>query len=84
MVYYYTIFALFAILCYAIVVDENVATFIDLSIKYLRIQLERLWWMARFHPNNPITNFIMDRKMSKLAKELEKELISKNGDQNHD
>jgi hypothetical protein len=30
--------------------------------------------MIRFHPKNPITNFIMKRRYAKMAKELHQDL----------
>lgn len=79
-VYYYTIFALFAILCYMIVVDKNVALFIDLSVRYAKVQLQRLWWMIQFHPANPIARWTLERRIAKMTRELEKQLKVKDND----
>jgi len=34
--------------------------------------------MIRLHPKNPISNFMMNRKYDKIAKELEEEFRKKN------
>ena len=63
-------FAPFAIILYMMAVDKNVAEFIYLFFMGVWIQLKRYYYMAILHPYNPITNWIMERKMKKLAKEL--------------
>lgn len=60
-----------------IVLDENVAIYVTLIFKIIRINLERIWWMIRFHPKNPITNLMMKWKYDRLAKDLEKELMKR-------
>lgn len=75
--YQSTILILFGIIVYMMIVDENVSDGINLVFKLMSIKIERLYWMARFHPRNPITNFIMQRKYEKLARELHEELTSK-------
>lgn len=72
--YQSTILIIFGIIVYMMVVDENVSDGINLVFKLISIKIERLYWMIRFHPQNPITNFIMRRKYEKLARELHKEL----------
>ena len=63
-------FALFAAVLYMMSVDENVAEFINLFFLGVWIQLKKYYYMAILHPRNPITNWIMERKMRKLAEEL--------------
>jgi hypothetical protein len=64
-----------AIIAYIIIVDKNVGDYITLIFKLMRVNIERFFWMIRFHPRNPITNFLKEREYAKLAKELEKELM---------
>ena len=64
---------IFGILAYLIWVDENIAIYLTLIFKIIRINTERMLWMIRFHPKNPITNLMMKRKYDRIAKELEKE-----------
>lgn len=73
-IYYYTLLTIFAIVAYIIIVDQNVAIFIDLVFKWIKVNVQRFYWMVRFHPKNPITNLIMRIKYARIAKDLEKEL----------
>lgn len=59
------------------IVDKNVADYLLLVFKMTGVNFRRFVWMIRFHPKNPITNFIMARKYEQLAKELEKEFAEK-------
>lgn len=74
----YTIWlTLFAIITYLIVVDQNLLKYIYVIFKLCKVNITKFIWMVRFHPNNPITNFMMNMKYSKLAKQLEKDLSEK-------
>jgi hypothetical protein len=68
-----TCLIIFGILVYLIWVDENVATYLTLIFKILKVNTERMLWMIRFHPRNPITNLMMRWKYDRLAKDLMKE-----------
>lgn len=72
--YYYAIFAVFAIVAYMIIVDKNVAIFIDLMIRYAGVQLKRFWWIIRFHPDNKISIWLMNRRIERMTKKLRQEL----------
>jgi hypothetical protein len=61
-----------------IVLDANVADYIVLLTKIIKLNTERVFWMIRLHPKNPISNFMMNRKYDKIAKELEEEFRRKN------
>ncbi len=69
-----TLLIIFGVVGYMMIVDENVATYITLVFKMTILNIERFFWMVKFHPKNPITNFIKEREYMKIAKELEKEL----------
>jgi len=68
---------IFTILVYLILTDKNVADYLTLVFKMARLNIERMFWMIRFHPKNPITNLMMRWKYDKIAKELEKEFNNK-------
>ncbi len=70
-----SILIFFSIIIYIIIVDKNVEDFLILLLKIGKVNLERLVWMIRFHPRNPITNFIQARKYEKLAKDLHNEMV---------
>jgi hypothetical protein len=75
--YYYTLLITFSIIGAMIVMDENVAIYLTLIFKILKVNTERMLWMIRFHPRNPITNLMMKWKYDKMAKDLEKEFLEK-------
>jgi hypothetical protein len=56
-----------------IVLDNNVGLYIILILKKFKIEIEKLWWKIKFHPNNFITTWIRNRQYDKIAKELEEE-----------
>jgi len=58
-----------------IILDPNVGEFITLVSKVIKVNVERTWWMIKFHPQNPVTNLIKRWEYDKIAKELEKELL---------
>lgn len=60
-----------------IVVDKNVGDYLILLLKIVKVNIERFYWMVRFHPQNPITNLIMKWKYDKMARDLEKEFAEK-------
>jgi hypothetical protein len=71
----YGILLAFGIVIYIMIVDPNVNEYIILVLKMIRVNIERVYWMIRLHPKNPITNLIMRWKYDKIAKELHAELI---------
>jgi hypothetical protein len=70
-----TLLIIFGVVAYIIIIDPNVSEYVTLVFKMIRVNIERVYWMIRFHPKNPITNLIMRLKYDKIAKELHKELI---------
>jgi hypothetical protein len=68
---------IFGILAYLIITDKNVAEYLTLIFKMSRLNAERMLWMIKFHPRNPITNLMMKWKYDRLARELEKEFSDK-------
>lgn len=67
----------FSILFWLTIIDKNVVDYLHLIYKFIWINYEKLKWMIVYHPKNPITNWIMARKYSKLAEDLLKELQQK-------
>ena len=83
MIYYYTLFTVFAIILTMMVIDPNVSDYILLLSKILRSKIERLYWMIRFHPSilsSPIGKWWMMRKYMKTVQELSQELPKKDSD----
>jgi hypothetical protein len=67
---------IFAIIAYLVITDKNVADYLTLVFKIMKLNVDRYLWMIRLHPKNPITNLMMRWKYDQIAKELEKELNS--------
>ena len=61
-----------------IVIDPNVGDYITLIIRFIGIQLQRLFWMIKYHPNNFITTWIQNQKYDRIARQLREELDKKN------
>lgn len=74
MTYYYIWFLVFAVIAYMIVVDPNVSRYILLLIEVLKVNISRIKWMIILHPRNPITNYMMNRRANKIAKEIQESL----------
>lgn len=68
-----TLLIIFGIVMYIMIIDKNVEDYLFLVFKIMKVNVERAYWMIRFHPKNPITNLIMKWKYEQIAKELEKE-----------
>ena len=73
-IYYNSLIALLTIIIFLIMIDRNVADYILIIFKLIKINFQRMIWMIRFHPQNPITNLIKRFEYNKIAKELHKEL----------
>jgi hypothetical protein len=76
MIYYYSLFTIFAIIGTMIVIDPNVGTYITLLTKVIKISIERFYWKIRFHPmilSSPIGRWWLQRKYDRMVKELMEE-----------
>ena len=73
-IYYNTLLAILTVIIFLIMIDRNVADYIIIIFKLLNINFQRMIWMIRYHPQNPITNLIKRFEYNKIAKELQKEL----------
>lgn len=67
-------FAIAGVVLFMVVIDPNVAEFVDLLCQSVLIEIRRRYLMLIMHPRNPITNWIQARKMAKLARDLRAEL----------
>jgi hypothetical protein len=83
MIYYYTLFTVFAVILTMMIVDPNVSDYIYLINKLVVNKFKRLYWMIRFHPfifSNPIGRWWMMRKHMRTAEELAQEFSKKQDD----
>ena len=69
-----TLLIISAFVAYFIVTDENVSKFIQLQLQVIQVNIQRYYLMAKLHPRNPITNWMMNRKYAKMERELRKKL----------
>jgi hypothetical protein len=65
---------IFAIIAYLMLTDRNVSDYLTLVFKITRMNIEKMFWMIRLHPKNPITNLMMRWKYDKIARELQEEM----------
>lgn len=72
-IYNSTFLIIFGIIGYMMVVDKNVSDYIILLTKIIKLNVERLYWTIRLHPNNFVTTWISNRKYDKIAKQMHKE-----------
>jgi hypothetical protein len=75
---YYAWFALLAIIAYVIISDRNVADAFVYIFDIVKNKIVRQIWWIKNNPRNPIVKYLMWRRSNQLAKELMKELESKN------
>ncbi len=68
--YYYTLIAIFSVIVFMMSVDKNVADYLILSIKFLKLNIERWIWMLINHPNNNITTWWRMRKYRQFVREF--------------
>ena len=83
MIYYYSLFTIFAISLTMMVIDPNVSDYIVLLSKLVKSKVERLYWMIRFHPivfSNPVAQWWMMRKHMKTVEKLAQELSKRQDD----
>ena len=83
MIYYYSIFTVFAVIITMMIIDPNVSTYIVLLTKTVKVNFERMIWMIRFHPvifSSSIGKWWMMRKYMRTVKELSQELPKKDPD----
>lgn len=83
MIYYYTLFTLFAIVLTMMVIDPNVSDYIVILSKLAKTNIERMFWMIRFHPvilSSPIGRWWMMRKYMRTSEKLAQELSQKDKD----
>lgn len=73
MIYYYSLFTLFAVIIVMMAIDVNVGTYIVLLSKNVEITTRKTFWIMKFHPaihSSKIGKWWMMRKYMKLAKEM--------------
>lgn len=75
---YYIYFVIFFCIAYLIVTDQSVARGFYMLTQLARVQYEKAKWWILHNPANPIVKYFMWRNAYKLAKEIQKEIESRN------
>ena len=70
--YQLVLFTIFFVIAALMVIDKNVGEYFLLRLQLAGMNLRRWYLMAKLHPRNPLTNYVMRHKMYKLAKHMEK------------
>lgn len=68
-----TWFTIGACLVYAVAVDANVYPWLVLQSKRFRLEIERRWYMVRYHPDSPWVRYEIKRNADRMAAEIMKE-----------
>lgn len=68
-----TLLIIFGVVAYMIIVDKNVADYFILVSKITKLNVERVYWLIRLHPKNPITNLMKKWEYDRIARELQKQ-----------
>ncbi len=75
---YYAWFIVFAVVAYFIATDDSVAAAFYFVTRLIKSYIQRQWWWLKNNPRTPWARYLMWRRSNQLAKELMKELESKN------
>ncbi len=74
---YYFLFIPFAIIFYAMSLDENIAIYVGLKFKLIKVKLDAARWILLYHPfwiTNPISKRLSIRKYERMAEKLLKKI----------
>ncbi len=77
MLAYYLWFIPFTIILYMMWVDENIAIYVGLTFKLIKVKLDSARWILLYHPfwiTNPISKRLSIRKYERMAEKLLKNL----------
>jgi hypothetical protein len=77
MLVYYLWFIPFAIIFYAMSLDESIAIYVGLTFKLIKVKLDAARWILLYHPfwiTNPISKRLSTRKYEKMAEKLLKKI----------
>jgi len=68
--YYFSLFAVFAVIIFLMVLDPNIATYIDLQFRNLIVQLKRQYYLLTIGIQIKYENWKLMRSLKKMRKEL--------------
>ncbi len=74
---YYLWFIPFTIILYMMWVDENIAIYVGLTFKLIKVKLDAARWILLYHPfwiTNPISKRLSIRKYERMSEKLLKKI----------
>ncbi len=77
MLAYYLWFIPFTIILYMMWVDDNIAIYVGLTFKLIKVKLDAARWILLYHPfwiTNPISKRLSIRKYERMAEKLLKKI----------
>lgn len=74
----YIYFIIFFCIAYLIVTDQSVAKAFYMLTQLARVEYEKTKWWILHNPANPIVKYLMWKRSNQLAKEMIRELESRN------
>ncbi len=77
MLAYHLWFIPFTIILYMMWVDENIAIYVGLTFKLIKVKLDAARWILLYHPfwiTNPISKRLSIRKYERMAEKLLKKI----------
>ena len=72
---YYSFLLTLSIIVALCIIDERLAYFIWIQFQICRITVAKWILMARIYPKSWLSHYFMKRRIAKLTKELQQELI---------
>ena len=78
--YYYSIFSIFAIIAFIMVLDPNFSRYLGLLSRLIENNIKRIYYLIKFHPNNYFELWLAKRRSVKMAKELLTEINNRKRD----
>jgi len=77
MLAYYLWFIPFTIILYMMLIDENIAIYVGLTFKLIKVKLDAARWILLYHPFwicNPVSKRLSTRKYERMAEKLLKKI----------
>jgi len=79
--FYYSFLLTLSVIVALCIIDERLAYFIWIQLQICRITVAKWYLMARIYPKSWLSHYFMKRRIAKLTKELQQELIKQQPEQ---
>lgn len=64
---------LFVFIVYTLAADKSLSQWIFVQTERVNIAVRVAWMRLKLHPRNPLTNYLWNRRMTKMIKRMEEE-----------